>query len=97
VKAYSIEIQISTHVASFIALPRFDSSQALHREIERIGKACHDAARKEDFGRLAKLERQLDEECAKIWGVSAKELKQMQEPLAAFASTEAGSLDSDDD
>jgi len=97
VKAYSIEIQISTHVASFIALPRFDSNQALHREIERIGKACHKAAQNEDFGHLAKLERQLDEECAKIWGLSAKELKQMQEPLAAFASTEAGSLDSDDD
>jgi hypothetical protein len=97
VKAYSIDIQISTHVASFIALPRFDSKQALHREIERIGKECHNAAQGGDSSRLSKLEARLDEKCAKVWEVSTKELAQMQDSLTPFNRAATHSEESDDD
>jgi hypothetical protein len=81
VKAYSIEIQISTHIAEFIALPRFDEKKQVHREISRIGQACHEAARDKDGTSLKKLEVELDGRCAEIWGLTIRELTTMQEAI----------------
>jgi hypothetical protein len=78
VRAYSIEIQISTHVADYIGLPRFDPRQQLHREIAQLGQACHLAAQNSDLTGLARLEAELDEHGSRIWGITASELRRMQ-------------------
>jgi hypothetical protein len=94
VKAYSIQVQISTHVASFIALVRFDERQGLHREIVQIGRACHEATESGDSMAVTALEQRLDQRCAEIWSINALELAQMRESLV---HTGPNLRDSDDE
>jgi hypothetical protein len=78
VKAYSIEIQISTHVCAFVNLPRFEKGNTLHKQIARVASECHDVARKGDQDRLVQLEGNLDRLAAQLWLLNATELEALK-------------------
>jgi hypothetical protein len=78
VSAYSIEIQISTHVCAFVDLPRFQQNDARHKQIARLSKECHTLARKGEDSRLAELEHELDQAACDLWGLTMRELKIVQ-------------------
>lgn len=75
VGAYSIEIQISTHVTKVIGLPRYDQKNTLHRQIAEAGHACHDMSSLQEVVSLGRLEDEIDVSSAMLWHIEPKELE----------------------
>lgn len=81
VKSYSIETSISTHVLDYVRVPRFDKEDSLHIKLSEFSKQAHALAHKDDIEAVAKVERQIDEHAAKLWGLSRTQLKDIQDSL----------------
>jgi hypothetical protein len=67
--------------AEKLAIVQYADS-AKHREIATLSKRCHKAAKEDRFSELLGLEAALDERAAAYWGMSDKELRNIQEVLA---------------
>jgi SAM-dependent methyltransferase len=79
---YSASVGVQTQSyyptdVSRIRLPGYTPKDAAHREIVRLSKGCHRAATAEEPKTLAKLEIELAEASAQIWGLSRKELRSL--------------------
>ena len=96
VGAYAIEIQISTHVCNYIALPKFDRGKTTHVNVAELSRSCHEAALNENREELAELESKLDIECAKVWGLTGSELRKIQEAWESDLPDTGEVLGSDD-
>lgn len=71
---------------SRLRIPRFDASDAQHRTIVKISRACHHTA-EEGGAELLALEKQLDKTVAALWQISAAELESIQRYLAELGYT----------
>jgi hypothetical protein len=86
VKAYAIETSISTHVFSYLSVPTFGPDQPLHRSLGELSLEAHSAAVAGDAERVAGIEAQIDDLAAQLWGLTDKELKDIQDSLADLQS-----------
>ena len=85
--AYAISIQQTTHILDNIAVPRYNSSDALHQEIAALSRRAHalapraynrdEAAQVE----LEQVEAEIDRAAARLWGLSDEELREIQASL----------------
>jgi len=82
VKSYAIETSISTHVFSYLAVPRYDPSDDVHSGLSRASTQAHEAAARHDTEVVADLESQVDVLAARLWGLSDSEMRSIQESLA---------------
>lgn len=78
VAAYTIEIQIATHVLDYIAVPRFDRKNPAHRRLASASRRAHAAVRDENRTRLERAEAGVNREAALIWGLSEDDLEEMR-------------------
>jgi hypothetical protein len=63
-------------------IPAFRESNQTHRAIAATSEQCHLAAGAGDTARLQTLEKLVDEEVAKLWSLSARELTAVQRAIA---------------
>jgi len=68
VKSYSIETSISTHVLSYVAIPKYDPANELHNRLGSLSKKAHTAAAKGDQDTVARIEAKIDQaECRRTY------------------------------
>ena len=81
VKSYSIETSISTHVLDYVGVPRFDKENSIHVNLAQLSRQAYVKTDKDDFETVSKIERQIDELVAELWGLSKSQLKDIQNSL----------------
>jgi hypothetical protein len=85
VKSYAVETQTSTHVLEHVRVPKFDAADKRHRRLADLSAEAHALAAdatEPAQKRLTKLEAEIDETAAAVWGITATELKDIQSSLA---------------
>lgn len=87
IQSYVISIQISTHVLSYLNIPRFSEEQALHRDLAALSLLCHAAASRNDAGAVAEHMNAIDYLAAELWSLSESELAGMQAYVAPLLQT----------
>jgi hypothetical protein len=85
VAAYTVQIQIGTHVLEHIAIPRFEPGSAIHQRLAAASCEAHTAVRTNDAEGLAKAEVMVNRGAAQLWGLRAAELAEMARFLKEFA------------
>jgi hypothetical protein len=86
VKSYAIETSVSTHVMNYLAISEFNHSNKLHQELASLSKDAHRVAAEGERSKLEKIEKDIDEVVARMWGLSPEELKDIQDSLKDLAS-----------
>ena len=81
VHSYAIPTSTSTHVLNNVAIPRFTKTDLNHTRLAELSRQCHVAAKQSRENRLTRLEAEIDEVAAKIWGITDAELKAIREAL----------------
>lgn len=82
VKAYVVNIQIATHILSYVQAPKFNPTDKIHQELSGLSENAHFAANAGDEASTKELEQRIDELAAQIWGLSNEELKEIKESLS---------------
>lgn len=72
----------STQILEYLKIPPFDSKNPAHRQLADLSEQCHAAASEVNETKLTKLEEELGEVAAKLWGISKPVLVQLQAALA---------------
>ena len=72
----------SPHILTNVSIPRFDRQDPIHKHLSDLSRQCHAAAQKNNEAEITALGAKIDEEAAKIWGISDAELKAIQKALA---------------
>lgn len=80
VLAYAIQTQMTTHILENVAVPTFSRS-AQHTQIADLSMAAHKAASASNTPELRAIEEQIDRNVAWLWGVSDRELLEIQRSL----------------
>ena len=85
--AYAIAIQQDTHIVENVRIPKFDESDPVHRRLAKLSKQAHElasAAYAGDEGaqeELRRVEAEIDEAAAELWGLTAEELTEIRRSL----------------
>ncbi|TRZ49226.1 hypothetical protein D4S03_08620 [bacterium] len=79
VKSYVIETSTSTHVLENIAIPKYDSSNALHLRLASLSQQAH--ALTAEGKDVSAIEADIDLSAAELWGISTKELEEIRKSL----------------
>ena len=75
----------SMHILEHIRIPRYDPSDPVHQRLSELSEAAHEAARAGEEQRLRALEAELDQQAAKLWGLTEEELREIQKSLHELA------------
>lgn len=78
---------IYTKVTEHLAIPSFDSRNDLHRAIAGIGKRAADAATSQKA--LVGIERDLDSQIKRLWGLTASDLRALHRDLTLVTRASA--------
>lgn len=62
-------------------VPSFDPALGLHLKLADLSRAAHEAAAAGDEESVAKIEAEIDELAAKLWGLTQKELQAIRDAL----------------
>jgi len=71
----------SPNVLEKARIPRFDPGNPVHIRLAELSKEAHAAAARGDAQGLRAIEAEIDQQAAKVWGLSAAELRAVQESL----------------
>ena len=71
----------SPHILEHIRIPRFDPKNPVHLRLAELSKEAHAAAARGDAQGLRAIEAEIDQQAARVWGLSAAELRAVQESL----------------
>ena len=77
IQSYVISIQISTHVLSYLSIPRFSEENSMHQQLAALSRECHTAASSNDENTITRCMHSIDDLAAKMWGLSPEELSGM--------------------
>jgi hypothetical protein len=75
----------SPNVLEKARIPRFDSANPVHGRLAELSKEAHAAAAKGDAQGLRAIEAEIDQQAAQVWGLSAEELRAVQESLSELS------------
>jgi len=78
---YVVSTQISTHILNYIKVPKFNAKNPLHSRVSKASRQAHQLKAAGKAEELAEVEKQLDALAAELWGITPKELEQMQKAL----------------
>jgi hypothetical protein len=81
VSAYSINIQQDPHVFQNVRIPKFDRAIDSHRKLALLSMQAHEVAHEGELGEIRRIEKAVDLEAAKVWGLTSQELKAIDEAL----------------
>lgn len=69
------------HVLTNINVPKFSAKDTIHTKLAELSKSAHKAATKSSADDVQELEKEIDRYAAKLWKLSADELKEIRESL----------------
>jgi SAM-dependent methyltransferase len=92
---YAVEIQMNPHILENIRIPKFDQSDPLHQRLYKLSVEAHDAAKNDDLKRLQKAESHINDLAAQLWGISGKEIIEIEKSLKELAGFEDEEIESD--
>jgi hypothetical protein len=72
---------ITTHILKVIGIPKFDAANPIHTRLAALSQQAHQLAAAGDEASLAEVEAQVDEAATELWGITDKELKEIQRSL----------------
>ena len=78
VGSYCIETQFSSHILSFLRVPRFNARKKSHRRLARLSCEAHVAAQKEKQKKLDRIEQKISRVAARVWAISNDEVAEVQ-------------------
>lgn len=81
VTSYAIEIQISTHVLENVGVPQFSPQNRTHVRLSELSTAAHQAAAGGTASDLVRIEDEIDQCAAALWGLSDDELAEIRRSL----------------
>lgn len=99
VKTFVIETQHSASILQNIRIPRYDRNHSLHNLLANLSMRAHNMATEAYAGNrkakheLRRLEEEIDEAVAELWGVTAKELEEIQSSLEELGRTASQGAD----
>jgi hypothetical protein len=94
VRGFFVETQIAPHVIERLCIPRFDPGDPVHGRLAELSKEAHAAAARGDAQGLRAIEAEIDQQAAQVWGLSAAELRAVQESLSELSGeVEAAALE----
>lgn len=67
----------SPHVLENIRIPNFDPKSNLHTKLAELSEKAHKVARSDNQEELRKIEEEIDQTAAKIWGLTKEALKEI--------------------
>jgi hypothetical protein len=86
--------KIAPHVIERLRIPRFDPGDPVHGRLAELSKEAHAAAARGDAQGLRAIEAEIDQQAAQVWGLSAAELRAVQESLSELSGeVEAAALE----
>jgi len=68
----------SPHILDNVRVPKFDLNNKFHLRIAELSKITHDLAKSGEEERLKKIEEEIDELAAQIWGLTKEELREIK-------------------
>jgi len=71
----------STQILEYLKIPSFDGNSPLHRQLADLSEKCHGAAVVRDQRKLEKMEVELGRVAARLWGISAPVLHEIEAAL----------------
>lgn len=71
----------SMHVLEHIRIPRYDPSNPVHRRLAELSEAAHAAAQQKDTAELQRIEAEIDQQAARLWGLTDEELEEIKRSL----------------
>jgi len=74
----------SPHVLENIAIPKFNLKNSAHQTLANLSQRCHEAAAEGLMETVAKLEADIDQAAAELWGITNSELRAIQDALKAM-------------
>ena len=77
-----IALHPSPHILNYIRIPKFNPEDKVHVNLAESSAACHAAAPSATDADLAGLETANDELAARLWNLSAVELKDIKRSLS---------------
>ena len=80
--SYAISIQYDTHILNNVAVPRYSAELPGHRRLAHLGRL----ARQAEDPTLDRLEQEIDEAAADLWGGSSQQLLDSQRSLKEVTS-----------
>jgi len=75
----------SPHILEHIRIPRFEPGNLVHIRLAELSKEAHAAAARGDAQGLRAIEAEIDQQAAQVWGLSAEELRAVQESLSELS------------
>ena len=75
----------SPHILEHVRIPRFDPGDPVHGRLAELSKEAHAAAAKGEAQGLRAIEAEIDQQAAQVWGLSAEELRAVQESLSELS------------
>lgn len=83
--SYAIETQMDPHILEHIRIPRYDPEDPVHRRLTELSQEAHAAAKAGDEKGLRAVEAEIDRQAAKLWGLTDRELREVQQSLRELA------------
>jgi hypothetical protein len=88
VMAYSLEVHLTTDIPQKVNIPFYDPQNKAHHSLSELSKKAHEIARKIHEEKridlevdLKKIEEEIDETIAELYGITDKELKEIKKAL----------------
>ena len=81
VLSYGVTIQMDTHVLENVCIPRYDPTNPTHRQLAALSQQAHEATAAGDTARVREIEAEIDGLTAELWGLTERELREIQESL----------------
>jgi len=88
------------HILDHVRIPKFDPANPAHARLAELSQHAHEAAMRGAAGELRCIEAEIDQQAAKLWGLTDRELAEIQRSLRELGGEEeakASDEPSDDD
>src|ERR1043165_803828 len=72
----------STNVLKYVAVPKFNEGNDVHIQLAGYSQQAHAATAAGDTARVQEIEAEIDQLAKQLWGLTAAELREIQESLA---------------
>jgi hypothetical protein len=72
------------HILKNVRIPPFSKRDKTHIQLAEMSQAAHTAADKEEKGKVAEIEQEIDRKCCSLWGLSKEELSDINESLIDY-------------
>lgn len=85
VKNY-IAMHPSPNIMNYLPVAKYDQANPVHRLLANLSENCHKEALNGDSTKLSNLEGYVDEAVSRLWSITEKQLKRIQDDIVAPAS-----------